>query len=143
MREGKLQRLVLAAVELPVVDTFNAVDRHACLLPYISRLLQPAAKIAERHIPIMRKPDRRRFLRIRCNGIFRILFFTFVCHCHRLLLRLRCGLGACKRRIVDRISEVKFLRIREFLCAQQPLLDQQVEVHEIRVPREGGKCLVR
>ena len=111
MREGKLQRLVLAAVELPVVDTFNAVDRHACLLPYISRLLQPAAKVAERQL----------------------LTFLFILSV----------LGACKRRIVDRIAEVKFLRIRELLCAQQSLLDQQIEVHEIRVAREGGKCLVR
>ena len=111
MPESELQRLVLAAVELPVVDTFNAVDRYACLLPYICRLLQPATKVAERQL----------------------LPFLFILSI----------LGACQRCIVDRIAEVKFLRIREFLCAQQPLLDQQVEVHEIRIPREGGKRLVR
>ena len=137
MREGKLQRLILTVVELPVVDTFNAVDRHACLLPYISRLLQPATKVAERHIPVMRKPDGRRVLRIR----YICAFFDFICR--RLLLYPRCVLGARQRCIVDRIAEVKFLRIREFLSAQQSLLDQQVEVHEIRIPREGGKCLVR
>ena len=143
MREGELQRLVLTVVELPVVDTFNAVGRHAFLLPYLRRLLQPAPKVTEGHIPVMREPDGRRVLRIRCSSIFRSLFFGFVCHCRRLLLCPRYVLGARKRRIVDRIPEVKFLRIRELLSAQQSFLDQQVEVHEIRIPREGGKCLVR
>ena len=137
MREGKLQCLVLTAVELSIVDAFNAVDRHACLLPYIRRLLQPAMEVAERHITIMRKPDGRRVLRIR----YICAFFGFICR--RLLLCPRCVLGARKRRIVDRITEVKRLRICELLSAQQSLLDQQVEVHEIRIPREGGKCLVR
>ena len=143
MPERELQRLVLAAVKLSIVDAFNAVDRYACLLPYICRLLQPATKVAERHIPIMCEPDRRCVLRVRRCSVFRSLFFAFVCHCRRLLLCLRCGLGACQRCIVDRIAEIKFLRIRELLCAQQSLLDQQVEVHEIRIPREGGKRLIR
>ena len=111
MRKGKLQRLILAAVEPPIVDAFNAVDRHTCLLPYISRLLQPATKVAERQILTL------------------------------LLILSDLGTGECC--IVDRITEIKFLRIRELLCAQQSLLDQQVEVHEIRISREGRKRLVR